>query len=80
MTVEISRDNPDGTFDHITIDQLIDMHCATSYRQSVDSLISFVKFQISLDPDKYIGYITAIAKQHDCQVGHKEEHVLCQER
>jgi len=68
VTVEISRDNPDGTFDRITTDQLIDMHCAVSYRQSVDSLISFMKLQISLDPDKYFEYIQHIAQQHDCQI------------
>jgi hypothetical protein len=80
VTIEISRDNPDGTFDRITTDQLIDMHCEVSYRQSVDSLISFMKFQISLDPDRYIEYIITLAEQHDCRVDHREEHVLCQER
>lgn len=85
MTIEIFRermyDHSRGTsverYDEVTIDQLIDMHCAVSYRQSVDLLISFMKFQISLDPDKYFEYISHLADQHDYRVEQTEAHPLC---
>lgn len=70
MTIEIFGKD----IGYITPEQLIDLHCV-SYQAAVDLLISFMKFQISLDPDRYVEYITTIAEQHDCQVNHREEHV-----
>ena len=76
MTVEIFRerihDHMYGStperYDEITVDELIDLHCRTSTRQAVDLLISFVKFQISLDPDRFVEYITRLADEHDYKV------------
>lgn len=75
MTIEIFGKD----VGYITPEQLIDLHCV-SYQAAVDLLISFMKFQISLDPDRYVEYISRLADQHDFQVAQTETHPLCQPR
>ncbi len=78
MTVNIHK----AEWDHeqVTIDQLIDTHICCSDKARINFLISFAKFQISLDPDKYFEYIKGMAEQHDYVATLTEDHVLCQSR
>ncbi len=87
MSVEIFRERPDfdvydprepriERYDEITIDQLINMHCSVSYRQSVDLLVAFMKFQIALEPAKYVDFLKKLADEHDYKVEYTEDHAL----